>query len=100
MSRQRNAVPPFDPPGPEVGETNYCDREGAKALKALIEAYWRSRGQDVTLWLDDNGFHVALRTARVDVRSDMINGLPRPPGTTRPAPRPRDDDDDEEADLD
>lgn len=69
---------PFSTVAPDVGEANYCDKSGAAILKTMIEEYWRARGHEVTIWLDDNGFHAALRTARFDVRSDMINGLPRP----------------------
>lgn len=56
---------------------DYCSREGAAALKEKIEAYWRERGQDVMIALHNVGFHPAIRAARFDVRSDMINGMPR-----------------------
>ncbi|MGH6949320.1 MAG: hypothetical protein ACREH4_00450 [Vitreimonas sp.] len=56
---------------------DYCSRDGALALKAMIEAYWRDRGQDVTIALHNVGFHPAIRAARFDVRSDMVNGMPR-----------------------
>jgi hypothetical protein len=59
------------------GETDYCSREGAMALKAKIEAYWRGRGQHVMIVLNNVGFHPAIRAARYDVRSDMVNGKPR-----------------------
>jgi hypothetical protein len=62
------------------GETDYCSREGASALKAKIEAYWRERGQNVMIVLNNVGFHPAIRAARFDVRSDMVNGQPRAPG--------------------
>lgn len=55
-----------------------CSRDGAVALKARIEAYWRERGQNVMIALHNVGFHPAIRAARFDVRSDMINGMPRP----------------------
>ena len=58
-------------------ETDYCSRDGAVALKAKIESYWRDRGQDVMLSLHNEGFHPAIRAARYDVRSDMVNGMPR-----------------------
>ena len=58
-------------------ETDYCSRDGAIALKAKIESYWRERGQEVMLSLHNEGFHPAIRAARYDVRSDMINGMPR-----------------------
>ena len=59
------------------GEYDFCSREGALALKAKIEAYWRERGQHVMIALQNVGFHPAIRAARYDVRSDMVNGMPR-----------------------
>ncbi|MBL8536018.1 MAG: hypothetical protein JNM59_01300 [Hyphomonadaceae bacterium] len=59
------------------GEFDFCSREGAQVLKQKIEAYWRERGQNVTILLHNVGFHPAIRAARYDVRSDMVNGLPR-----------------------
>lgn len=64
------------------GETDYCSREGAAALKAMIEAYWRERGHDVMIVLNNVGFHPAIRAARFDVRSDMVNGRPRTTGAS------------------
>lgn len=61
----------------ERGESDYCSREGAMALKEMIEAYWRERGQSVMIALHNVGFHPAIRAARYDVRSDMVNGMPR-----------------------
>ncbi len=63
--------------GGERELADYCSREGALALKARIEAYWRDRGQDVMIALHNVGFHPAIRAARFDVRSDMVNGMPR-----------------------
>lgn len=68
------------------GEADFCSREGAMALKAKIEAYWRERGQDVMIALHNVGFHPAIRAARYDVRSDMINGMPRGTHTRAPTP--------------
>jgi len=74
---------------PGRGESDYCSRDGAMALKAKIEAYWRARGQDVMVALHNVGFHPAIRAARYDVRSDMINGMPRGLlGTKRQQPEP------------
>jgi hypothetical protein len=56
---------------------DYCSRDGASALKEKIEAYWRERGQHVMIALHNVGFHPAIRAARFDVRSDMVNGMPR-----------------------
>jgi len=65
------------------------------ALKQKIEAYWRERGRDVMLSLHNVGFHPAIRAARYDVRSDMVNGFPRVSGLApvRPASIPFDRDD-------
>ena len=56
---------------------DYCGREGALELKKKIEAYWADRGQDVTVLLHNVGFHPAIRAARFDLRSDLVNGMPR-----------------------
>jgi len=58
-------------------EPDYCTQGGAAALKATIEAYWAERGQHVLVSLHNVGFHPAIRAARFDVRSDMVNGKPR-----------------------
>jgi hypothetical protein len=60
-----------------AGESDFCSRDGAHALKAKIEAYWRERGHTVMVALHNVGFHPAIRAARYDVRSDMVNGMPR-----------------------
>ena len=75
------------------GEADYCSQDGAQALKAKIEAYWAARGQHVMVALHNVGFHPAIRAARFDVRSDMVNGRPR--GSSRSGS----DFDLEEADL-
>lgn len=69
----------------EREEADFCSREGAMALKNKIEAYWRDRGQNVMIALHNVGFHPAIRAARFDVRSDMINGMPRAAGATKRA---------------
>ncbi|WP_430430235.1 phosphoglycolate phosphatase [Oceanicaulis sp.] len=53
-----------------------CDHTGALRLKSRIEAYWKERGHDVSVSLEAAGFTPALRGARTDVRSNMVNGLP------------------------
>lgn len=63
----------FGPDGPD-----FCSRDGAHALKQRIETYWRERGFNVQVQLHNVGFHPAIRAARYDVRSDMVNGMPRP----------------------
>ena len=57
--------------------SEWCDNDGAQRLKQRIEAYWRERGYDVDVALVDAGFTPSMRTARIAVRSDMVNGMPR-----------------------
>lgn len=68
---------------------DFCSREGAIALKEKIEAYWVARGQNVMIALHNVGFHPAIRAARYDVRSDMVNGMPRGSRKDRPANKPQ-----------
>lgn len=55
----------------------YTDQAGALELKTRIEAYWRKRGYEVHVNLVQAPFTPALRTARVDLRSEMVDGMPR-----------------------
>jgi hypothetical protein len=55
---------------------DFCTSDGARRLKQRIEEYWRERGYDVEVKLVDAGFVAAMRSARTDVRSNMVNGLP------------------------
>ncbi len=55
---------------------DYCTREGAERLKNQIEAYWAERGKDVRIDLVQGGFLPSMRSARTDVRSNMVNGVP------------------------
>ena len=55
---------------------DFCNVDGARRLKQRIEEYWRERGYDVDVKLIEAGFVAAMRSARTDVRSDMVNGLP------------------------
>jgi hypothetical protein len=66
-------------------EPDYCSQHGAGALRATIEAYWAERGQHVLVSLHNVGFHPAIRAARFDVRSDMLNGKPRSAPASKPA---------------
>lgn len=56
---------------------DWCDQEGARRLQEKINSYWRERGYDVDVDLVDAGFVPAMRSARTDVRSNMVNGMPR-----------------------
>lgn len=58
-------------------ETDYCSADGAKRLKSRIEEYWRERGYEISVDLVEAGFVAAMRSARTDLRSDLVNGLPR-----------------------
>jgi hypothetical protein len=69
-----------------AGESDFCSRDGAHLLKAKIEAYWAERGQNVQVMLHNVGFHPAIRAARFDVRSDMVNGMPRSAGAPKRPP--------------
>ena len=71
-----------------AGEYDFCSRSGAQELKTKIEAYWAERGQKVQIMLHNVGFHPAIRAARFDVRSDMVNGMPRTSGASKRAPAP------------
>ena len=55
---------------------DFCNCDGARRLKMRIEEYWRDRGFKVDVKLVDAGFVAAMRSARTDVRSDMVNGFP------------------------
>lgn len=56
--------------------SDFCNQDGAQRLKAKIEEYWTQRGFDVNINLVDAGFVPAMRSARTDVRSNMVNGMP------------------------
>jgi hypothetical protein len=56
---------------------DWCDNEGAERLREKIREYWEERGYDVDVDLVDAGFVAAMRSARTDVRSNMVNGMPR-----------------------
>ena len=60
-----------------MATNDFCTREGALRLKERIEAYWKERGYDVNIELTEAGFMPAMRSARTDVRSNMVNGMPR-----------------------
>ena len=66
---------------------DYCTTEGARRLKQRIEEYWRERGFEVNVDLVDAGFMPAMRSARTDVRSNMVNGLPRTAANNNEEPR-------------
>ncbi len=55
---------------------DFCNADGARRIKQRIEEYWRDRGYAVDVKLIEAGFVAAMRSARTDVRSDMVNGFP------------------------
>lgn len=56
---------------------DWCNEDGAKRLKQKIEQYWSERGFEVNVDLVDACFIAAMRSARTDIRSNMVNGMPR-----------------------
>lgn len=56
---------------------NTFDEAGAKALAERIAAYWAERGKRPTITLVRAGYNAQMRSTRMDIRSDMVNGLPR-----------------------
>jgi len=58
-------------------ETDFCNVDGARRLKMRIEEYWKDKGYNVDVKLVEAPFVAAMRSARTDVRSDMVNGFPR-----------------------
>ena len=56
---------------------DWCNAEGAKRLREKIREYWDERGYEVDVDLVDAGFVPAMRSARTDLRSNMVNGMPR-----------------------
>ncbi|MEM0928883.1 MAG: hypothetical protein AAGI89_06285 [Pseudomonadota bacterium] len=57
--------------------SDYCTNEGASRLQSLIREYWKKQGYDVDVKLVQEGFVSTMRSSRFDVRSDMVNGMPR-----------------------
>jgi hypothetical protein len=58
-------------------DTDFCNVDGARRLKQRIEDYWKDKGYNVDVKLVEAPFVAAMRSARTDVRSDMVNGFPR-----------------------
>ena len=57
--------------------SDLCDENGARRLAVKIEEFWRKRGFDVSVEMQPQGFVSTMRSARTDLRSDMVNGMPR-----------------------
>lgn len=63
--------------------SDHCTDDGASRLAAKIREFWAKKGFDVEVDLQPEGFVSTMRSARTDLRSDMVNGMPRrfAPGT-------------------
>lgn len=57
--------------------SDYCSKDGASRLQNLITEFWRKKGFDVNVELVSQGFVSTMRSARTDLRSNMINGMPQ-----------------------
>ncbi len=57
--------------------SDLCTNDGAARLAAQIREFWRKRGFDVSVETREEGFVATMRSARTDLRSDMVNGMPR-----------------------
>lgn len=64
-------------PDAESDPDSTFTKDGADRLAAMISEYWAKRGKSVQLRVSQSGFHPAIRSARYDIRSDMVNGMPR-----------------------
>lgn len=62
-------------PTQEYGE-DCLTADGAVRLKRKIEEYWARRGFDAEVNLVHGPFTSVARSARVDIRSKMVNGRP------------------------
>lgn len=58
-------------------EVDYCSKEGAAALRRRIERYWAKQNYQVRTKSLYGDFTSTMRSGRYDVRSDMVDGLPR-----------------------
>lgn len=56
---------------------NYFNEYGARELQAMIEAYWQERGHKVQVDVVPTEYDAKVRSIRYDVRSQMVNGMPR-----------------------
>ncbi len=57
--------------------SDHCTDAGAARLAQRIKEYWRKKGFEVDVDMRPEGFVSTMRSARTDVRSDMVNGMPR-----------------------
>lgn len=57
--------------------SDFCSNEGAQYLAERIRDFWRKRGYEVDIEARREGFVSTMRSARTDLRSNMVNGMPR-----------------------
>ncbi len=50
---------------------------GAERVAQRIREYWRRRDYVVSVWVEPQPFHMAMREAYWIIRSDLVNGWPR-----------------------
>ena len=54
-----------------------CTDDGARRLALKIQEFWRKQGYEVDVETVAEGFVSTMRSARTDLRSNMVNGMPR-----------------------
>jgi hypothetical protein len=57
-------------------QRDHCGEDGALRLRDNIERFWAERGHNVRVWVSKEGFSPSMRSARFDLRSNLVNGLP------------------------
>lgn len=57
--------------------SDLCTGDGATRLATQIKEFWRKRGFEVDVETREEGFVATMRSGRTDLRSDMVNGMPR-----------------------
>ena len=74
---RENALKRWEGRAHEVIDPNdLCGEPGAKRLASALNAYWRERGFEANARVVPVGFSPVMRSARWDIRSDTINGIP------------------------
>ena len=56
---------------------DYCNQDGATRLRNTIVEFWKKKGFEVDIELVNEGFVSTMRSARTDLRSNMVNGMPQ-----------------------
>ena len=53
-----------------------CNKEEALTLAVRVREYWAALGYEVDVFVKEARFNPSMRSARWDVRSDLVNGWP------------------------